>query len=76
RVAADELGLFYLKDLIDSGVEIALSEDKLEAGVTGKCLVMVTEDSERTMNTFLGITQNFSTHDIHDSAIRESKYLF
>ncbi|HAZ25489.1 MAG TPA: adenosine kinase, partial [Algoriphagus sp.] len=60
RVAADELGLFYLKDLIDSGVEIALSEDKLEAGVTGKCLVMVTEDSERTMNTFLGITQNFS----------------
>ncbi len=76
RVAADELGLFYLKDLIDSGVEIALSEDKLEAGVTGKCLVMVTEDSERTMNTFLGITQNFSTNDINDSAIRESKYLF
>ena len=76
RVAANELGLFYLKDLIDSGVEIALSEDKLEAGVTGKCLVMVTEDSERTMNTFLGITQNFSTHDINDSAIRESKYLF
>ena len=44
--------------------------------MTGKCLVMVTEDSERTMNTFLGITQNFSTHDINDSAIRESKYLF
>ena len=76
RVADDELGHFYLKDLIDSGVDIALAKEKLEAGVTGKCLVMVTEDSERTMNTFLGITQNFSVTDINDSAIKDSKYLF
>ncbi|MCU0400514.1 MAG: adenosine kinase [Algoriphagus sp.] len=76
RVANDELGHFYLKDLNDSGVDIALEADRLEAGVTGKCLVMVTEDSERTMNTFLGITQNFSVKDIHDSAIKDSKYLF
>ena len=59
RVADDELGHFYLKDLNDSGVDIALVQERLENGVTGKCLVMVTEDSERTMNTFLGITQNF-----------------
>ena len=76
RVANDELGHFYLQDLIDSGVDIALVPDRLENGVTGKCLVMVTEDSERTMNTFLGITQNFSVKDIHESAIKDSKYLF
>ena len=76
RVANDELGHFYLKDLNDSGVDIALDTDRLEIGVTGKCLVMVTEDSERTMNTFLGITQNFSVQDIQDSAIKDSKYLF
>lgn len=76
RVANDELGHFYLKDLNDSGVDIALAKDRLETGVTGKCLVMVTEDSERTMNTFLGITQNFSVQDIQDSAIKDSKYLF
>ena len=76
RVANDELGHFYLKDLNESGVDIALEEDRLESGVTGKCLVMVTEDSERTMNTFLGITQNFSLKDIQDSAIKDSKYLF
>src|SRR5690606_22625251 len=75
RVANDELGHFYLQDLIDSGVAIAVEKDKLEAGVTGKCLVMVTEDSERTMNTFLGITQNFSVADVHESAIKDSKYL-
>jgi len=76
RVANDDLGHFYLKDLIDSGVSIEVEKEKLEAGVTGKCLVMVTEDSERTMNTFLGITQNFSVADVHDSAIKDSKYLF
>ncbi|WP_026955770.1 adenosine kinase [Algoriphagus vanfongensis] len=76
RVANDELGHFYLQDLVDSGVAIALKKEALEDGVTGKCLVMVTEDSERTMNSFLGITQNFSTKDIHDSAIKDSKYLF
>lgn len=76
RVSNDELGQFYLQDLIDSGVSIAVEKESLEEGVTGKCLVMVTEDSERTMNTFLGITQNFSTKDVHDSAISDSKYLF
>lgn len=76
RVSNDELGHFYLQDLIDSGVDIALKKELLEEGVTGKCLVMVTEDSERTMNTFLGITQNFSIKDLHDSAISDSKYLF
>jgi len=70
------LGHFYLKDLNDSGVAIGLTPEKLEDGVTGKCLVMVTEDSERTMNTFLGITQNFSVSDLNESAIKESKYLF
>lgn len=76
RVANDELGHFYLQNLIDSGVDVALVPELLENGVTGKCLVMVTEDSERTMNTFLGITQNFSVKDIHESAIKDSRFLF
>ncbi|MDF2159026.1 adenosine kinase [Algoriphagus sp. CAU 1675] len=76
RVANDDLGHFYLQNLIDSGVDVALVPELLENGVTGKCLVMVTEDSERTMNTFLGITQNFSVKDIHDSAIKDSQFLF
>lgn len=76
KVANDELGHFYLKDLADSGVDNNLNEDTLEEGITGKCLVMVTEDSERTMNTFLGITQNFSVAEVNEAAIKDSKYLF
>lgn len=76
KVANDELGYFYLQDLADSGVDNNLQADKLQEGITGKCLVMVTDDSERTMNTFLGITQNFSTTEVNEAAIKDSKYLF
>lgn len=76
KVANDELGHFYLEDLKNSGVDNSLEGKVPEDGITGKCLVMVTEDSERTMNTFLGITQNFSVKDINESAIKDSKYLF
>lgn len=76
KVANDELGYFYLEDLKSSGVDNSLEGKVPEEGITGKCLVMVTEDSERTMNTFLGITQNFSVKDINEWAIKDAKYLF
>jgi len=37
---------------------------------------MVTPDAERTMNTFLGITSDFSTSEIDESALKNSEYLF
>ncbi|ERM84992.1 sugar kinase [Rhodonellum psychrophilum GCM71 = DSM 17998] len=76
KVANDELGHFFVQDMKDSGVDNNLVSDNLAEGITGKCLVMVTEDSERTMNTFLGITQNFSKADVNEAAIKDSKYLF
>ncbi|MEB2776866.1 adenosine kinase [Algoriphagus sp. D3-2-R+10] len=76
KVANDELGHFYMNDMKDAGVSHNLSETSLAEGITGKCLVMVTEDAERTMNTFLGITQTYSTADVNESAIKDSKYLY
>jgi sugar/nucleoside kinase (ribokinase family) len=76
KIANDELGHFFMNDMKNSGVSHNLNEGGLEEGITGKCLVMVTEDSERTMNTFLGISQNFSVKDVSEYAIKDSKYLF
>lgn len=76
KVANDELGHFYMNDMKDAGVSHNLSETSLAEGITGKCLVMVTEDAERTMNTFLGITQTYSTADVNEAAIKDSKYLY
>jgi len=75
KVADDELGDFYMKDLKEAGVKTRLDQIKGD-GVTGKCLVMVTDDAERTMNTFLGITSDFSSDDLHLDDLKESEYLY
>lgn len=76
RVANDKLGHFYMNDMKDAGVSHNLNESNLTEGITGKCLVMVTEDAERTMNTFLGITQTYSAADVDEAAIKDSQYLY
>lgn len=76
KVADDELGHFFLNDMKEAGVENNLDHYNMEQGITGKCLVMVTGDAERTMNTFLGITQNFSVKEVNESAIKEAEFLY
>lgn len=76
KVANDELGHFYMNDMKDAGVAHNLNESSLAEGITGKCLVMVTEDAERTMNTFLGITATYSTADVDEAAIKDSQFLY
>lgn len=76
KVADDADGLFYMRDLIDAGIGTNLNVGHLSDGTTGKCLVMITPDAERTMNTFLGITSNFSKEEIDEQAIKDSEYVF
>lgn len=75
KVANDELGDFYVHDLKAAGVDSNVGNGRKE-GVTGKCLVMVTPDAERTMNTFLGITETFSVDELHQDALLASEYLY
>ncbi len=75
RVADDELGEFYMHDLHAAGVDSNLDGNR-QPGVTGKCLVMVTDDAERTMNTFLGISGSLDSGDLDPDAIRNSQYLY
>lgn len=75
NVANDEAGDFYVNDLKAAGVDTNLGDDR-EEGVTGKCLVMVTPDAERTMNTFLGITSDLHSRHINEDAIAQSEYVY
>lgn len=76
KVANDEFGDFYLKDMNDAGVKTNLDSAEREAGVTGKCLVMITPDADRTMNTFLGATTNLSTSEVDENAIKDAKFVY
>jgi sugar/nucleoside kinase (ribokinase family) len=74
KVANDENGQFYQQDLIDNGVDH--SSSKLGEGTTGTCLVMVTPDAERTMNSYLGISEEFCCDDIDGDAIENSQFIY
>ena len=76
KVAKDDMGEFYLKDLKENRVATNLTFEKTSEGITGKCLVMTTPDAERTMNTFLGATATFSIAEINESALRDAQYLY
>jgi sugar/nucleoside kinase (ribokinase family) len=76
KVANDEPGKFYTKDLLDCGVATNLDTQVADSGVTGKCLVFVTPDADRTMNTFLGISGNFSDAELVPEAIKNADYTY
>lgn len=76
KVANDETGTFYMKDLADCGVSSNLTMDNRETGVTGKCIVLVTPDAQRSMNTYLGITAQISVAELDKDAIAASKIAY
>ncbi|MCL4142004.1 UNVERIFIED_CONTAM: hypothetical protein GTU68_001543 [Idotea baltica] len=76
KVANDETGTFYMNDLAKCGVSSNLTMDNREDGVTGKCIVMITPDAERSMNSYLGITTGLSVEELDEEAIKSSKIAY
>ena len=74
KVAQDEFGDFYVNDLRKAGV--ASNRSNRGKGITGTCLVFITPDADRTMNTFLGITSTFGPDEIEEDVVRQSDYLY
>jgi fructokinase len=75
NVANDEAGEFYVADMQAAGVDTNMNGTR-DQGVTGKCLVMVTPDAERTMNTYLGITSELHQKHINEDALAQSEYVY
>jgi sugar/nucleoside kinase (ribokinase family) len=75
KVAGDADGDIYLNDLEASGVAHGHLHTRL-AGTTGKCIVLVTPDAERSMNTFLGISESLSTNEVDETAIAASEWVY
>lgn len=76
RVADDELGAFYTRDLTANGVATNLSHSQPAPGQTGSCMVLVTPDAERSMSTFLGATAELDHTALHEKDIVKSKIYY
>jgi fructokinase len=71
KVAKDELGDAFRRDIAAIGVHYPTAP--LEAPVpTARCLIFVTPDGQRTMNTYLGAGGEFSLADLDEPVIAES----
>ena len=75
QVGADDWGEFYRKDLGDAGVDSG-QDVFLPSTPTGQCLVMVTPDADRSMNTFLGASGSMGPQQIDESTIAQSRYVY
>ncbi len=75
KVANDETGDFYIEQLGHHNIESNISAERGD-GTTGRCLVMVSPDAERTMHTYLGISAEVSVEEIDYDAIKASKYVY
>ncbi len=68
KVAEDEVGEFYARDLREAGV--AYDTKMLEHGAaSGRSMIMITPDGERTMNTYLGACHDLTEEDILEDQV-------
>ncbi|MFN3781728.1 MAG: adenosine kinase, partial [Candidatus Kapaibacteriota bacterium] len=72
-VGNDSFGKFYVDEFQKLG--ILLNAPMIDEP-TGTCIVLITPDSERTMNTSLGATAYFGAEHINPSYIQNSKWLY
>lgn len=75
KIRADQLGNVFRHDISAAGVnfETPGAEDGPE---TARCLILVTPDGERTMNTFLGACVEFGPGDVDENIVRDSKVTY
>ena len=75
RVKEDDLGLEFINDIEKAKVKFLCKPSK-DGIPTAKCLIFITPDGERTMQTFLGASVNLSENDIIESYFKNVSMLF
>ncbi|SFR38387.1 adenosine kinase [Litoreibacter janthinus] len=77
KVKDDQLGAIFAHDLRAQGAvyETPLAPASHEAE-TGRCIVLVTPDGERSMNTYLGVTEFLGPEDIDDAQMAQAEWIY
>ena len=75
KVNEDKLGVEFKEGLQKEKVEFKFNPSS-ENKYTARCIILVTPDAERTMNTYLGVSQELSEKDVDMDAISDSSILY
>ena len=76
-MANDKNGDVFISDLNNENIGHAYGKSSSpHEGTTGTCRVFVTPDGERTMQTFLGITQTYGSNQLDLETLKKSEMIY
>lgn len=73
-VGDDGFGKFYQGEMANLGVSLHVKPRERES--TGTCVILITPDAERTMNTHLGASSNFGPEHVSEEHIADARWLY
>jgi len=73
KIGDDEFGQTYNEQVAAYGITSRLMQG---SGATGSSIILVTPDGERTMNTHLGMCQEFGVADLDEELLQRSRFLY
>ena len=77
KVKDDQLGRIFTHDIRALGAHFPGAMVPADApGETGRCLILVTPDGERSMNTALGVSVSLSAPDIDEATVGGAGWLY
>jgi sugar/nucleoside kinase (ribokinase family) len=76
KVAADQLGDVFTHDIRAIGVHFDRLTGAPDSPATARCLILVTPDGERTLNTYLGVSSLIGPDDIDESLVADAEVVY
>lgn len=77
KVKDDQLGAIFAHDLRAQGAVYETGLAPADASdETGRCIVLVTPDGERSMNTYLGVTEFLTPDDIDEAQMAAAEWIY
>jgi sugar/nucleoside kinase (ribokinase family) len=75
KVGNDPLGKIFCRELAQTGVEFFTPQADSDSA-TAQCVVLVTPDAQRTMNTFLGACVHVGPDDVDAETVAAAKVIY
>ncbi|MGP0059045.1 MAG: adenosine kinase [Beijerinckiaceae bacterium] len=75
KVKADSLGDLFAHDIRAAEVDYT-TPHAADGPASGRCLILVTPDGQRTMNTFLGACQNLTEADVDETMVAAAAIIY
>ncbi|MFO7854772.1 MAG: adenosine kinase [Paracoccaceae bacterium] len=78
KVKDDQLGAIFAHDIRALGVafDVPPAPKAMNGDETGRCMVLVTPDGERSMNTYLGVSGALTPDDIDEALMADAKWIY